>query len=286
MYYGMIALAVILFGGTFALNQQYERKCGNDLFATVLFTLVSGSAGLIALLAIHRFAVSCTAFTLLVAAAAALNSMLFTFCSLRALHRIDLSLYSLFSMIGGMTLPFLAGLFFYREPMTLAKGICFTFVLAALLLGMKRREKTGGIVYYIAIFVLNGMSGVLAKIFEAAPYPKADAASYSILTVALTVGAAILLLPVALRRNQRLRPSAGALVSAAGHGVFNRIANLLLLVALGFVPISVQYPMVTGGVMIVSTVIGSFSKVKPTRREVAAVIIAFAGIVLLVTVPI
>ena len=131
MYYAMIALAVVMFGGTFVLNRQYERQCGNDFFAAILFTLCSGGVGLLALLIINRFTVGYTPFTLVMAALTALNSILFSFCSLRALHTIDLSLYSLFSMIGGMALPFVAGILRYGEPTTLAKGLCFAVITVA-----------------------------------------------------------------------------------------------------------------------------------------------------------
>ena len=56
-----------------------------------------------------------------------------------------------------------------------------------------------------------------------------------------------------------------AICFACGGGGINRVANFLLVAALLHVPASVQYPMVTGGCMIVSTIIAFFTSAKPTK---------------------
>ena len=71
-----------------------------------------------------------------------------------------------------------------------------------------------------------------------------------------------------------------------GSSVLNRVANYILLVALLHVDTSVQYPMVTGGVMIVSTLICFFGKNKPKRKEILSVALAFLGMLALFVIPI
>ena len=64
------------------------------------------------LVIINGFRLEFTPFTFVIALLAAINSIVFVFCSIKALDSINLSLYSLFSMLGGMVLPFLQGIFF------------------------------------------------------------------------------------------------------------------------------------------------------------------------------
>jgi drug/metabolite transporter (DMT)-like permease len=78
---------------------------------------------------------------------------------------------------------------------------------------------------------------------------------------------------------------AGTAIGAAS-GIANKIANLVLVIALAHVDASVQYPMVTGGVMIVSTLICFFGKNKPSKKEVLSIIVAFIGLLLLFAIPI
>lgn len=49
-------------------------------------------------------------------------------CSLKAPEKVNLSIYSFFTMLGGMMLPFFAGIAFYNESMTVAKAICVAFL--------------------------------------------------------------------------------------------------------------------------------------------------------------
>ncbi|MBR2969022.1 MAG: hypothetical protein IKC36_04185, partial [Clostridia bacterium] len=60
----------------------------------------------------------------------------------------------------------------------------------------------------------------------------------------------------------------------------------LLLIALTVLPASVNYPMVTGGTIIVSTLLSYLTPQKPRWREWLAVALSFTGIMLLTLLPI
>lgn len=280
MYYGMVSAAVIMFGLQFFFNQKYEAETGNGRKASMMFILLSNAVGLFILLAVNKFRMEYTNFTFVFALLAAINMLLYNICSMKALGKINLSLYSLFSMLGGMVLPFCAGVFFFDEDFTWGKAICLVTVIAALLLSVKKGEKQKGTVYYIGIFVFNGMSGVISKFFQALPYEKTSEAAYSVWSALLTVifaGIALLFM-----RNDNVKINLKSVCWSSGYGVLNKIGNLLLLVALTHLPASVQYPMVTGGVMIVSTLLSYFTPKKPGLREIASVILSFVGIMALI----
>ena len=285
-YYILILLAVGLFGGGFALNDVYRRARGESLYVSLQFTLHSSLAGLAVLLCINGLKPECTVFTLLMAISAALVGFGFTFCTFKALGSINLSLYSLFSMLGGMLLPFFQGILFYGEGVTVAKAVGSALIVLALALTVQKGEKKRGTVYYAGVFVLNGLSGVLSKLFTEAPYPKTGAAAYSALIALCTaVPAGIALLTV---KKPKGTPghTKGALLSGALNGAFNRVANYLLVVSLSHVDASLQYPMVTGGVMAVSTALSCFTGNKPSRRELAALGAAMLGLLALFLIPV
>ena len=118
MYYGIIMAAVTMFAFQFLFNRQYEKLCGNTLRAAAVFSLGTSLAGFVILLALNRFRVEFTLFSFLIALAAAVNNLLYSYCSIKALGKINLSLYSVFAMLGGMTLPFIAGIAFFDEAPT------------------------------------------------------------------------------------------------------------------------------------------------------------------------
>lgn len=286
-YYTLILLATLLFGANFVCNDVYRRERGSSVVISLQFTVISCSVSTLFFLAINGFRFDCTWFLFLLALVGAVNSFLFSLCTFKSLGIINLSLYSLFSMLGGMVLPFLQGIIFFGEAVTVANLICFLLIVFALVLTVEKNgDKKGGTLYYVGVFVFNGMSGVLAKILNAAPFDKGTvpAVSYSVLSGFLSILlSGLLLFYFTEKHPEKLPPmSLRSNIVCAGSGVINRVANYMLVIALLHVPSSVQYPMVTGGVMIVSTLACFIMKNKPSKKEVISVAIAFIALVILV----
>ena len=280
--------------------------------------------GLIALFLINGFKLEFTWFTFIMAIIHSLSGFAMTFCGFRALERINLSLYSLFMMLGGMVLPYFQGIMFYDEPITGAKIVCFILVCAALALtvdyknvlpesllnclaklkssllgGAKQEENTsaeesacecteetvakpkkrGGFIYYFVIFVLNGMSGVMSKYFTEAPFEKTSAAGYSILSAITSIGMALILMLLMMNKGPKIKHTPVTVTIAASNGILNRIANYILVITLANgVESSIQYSIVTGGVIAVSTAVAFFKPNKPKMLEIISAIIACLGI--------
>lgn len=279
LYYGVLLAAVTMFSFQFLFNGIFEKEYGNGLRSMFVFSAGSSLVGFIVLFVINGFRFEFTWFSMLMAFFAALDSIGYTYFSLKSLGRINLSLYSMFAMLGGMILPSVAGILFYNEEMTIGKGICYVLILLSLLLGVKKGDSKSGYVYYMGVFMLNGMSGVLSTIFQNAPYEKTSAAGYSMLISLTALVICLVFLPFVKGDGRRL--TGKALVSMGGYGVLCRVGNYLLLIALVHLPASAQYPFVTGGVMIISTIISLFTRNKPSMREIIGVAVSFAGLLVL-----
>ena len=282
LYYGVLLAAVTMFSFQFLFNGIFEKEYGNGLRAMLVFSAGSSLVGFLILFVINGFRFEFTWFSALMAFLAALDSIGYTYFSLKSLGRINLSLYSMFSMLGGMILPSVVGILFYNEELTVGKGICYALLMLSLLLSSKKGEKKSGYIYYMGVFVLNGMSGVLSTIFQNAPYEKTSAAGYSMLIALTALVICLVFLPFVKGSGERLTKK--AVVSMGGYGVLCRVGNYLLLIALAHLPASAQYPFVTGGVMIISTVISFFTPDKPSKREVLGVAVAFAALLILMFV--
>ena len=283
MYYGVIMAAVTMFAFQFLFNQKYEKLCGNTLRAAAVFLLGTNLTGFAILFALNKLRFEFTGFTFLIALAAAVNNLLYSYCSIKALGKINLSLYSVFAMLGGMTLPFIAGIAFFNEDLTAGKIVCFVLIAVSLFLTVEKGETKKGALYYVGVFVMNGMSGVYAKIFKSAPYPTTGDRGYTMLMAlcCAVISTAVLLCV----RTPKIRIEKRAVGCMTGYGALCNIANYLLLIGLDKIPASAQYPMVTGGVMIVSTVICFFTDSKPTKKNIASVALSFIGILALVFFP-
>lgn len=288
IYYLLIILSVTMFGGSFAFKDGYRKLRGSSFKVSRQYGLTGGIGGLILLFIINGVSLKFTPFTFIMATVSSINGLLFGWCAFMALGKTNLSVFSLFSMLGGMVLPFLQGIIFYGEPLTLAKGVCFVLIVVALLFTINKGDKNGGFIYYVGVFVFNGMSGVITKIFTSANFEKASATDYSIWATIIGIVIAIVLLLTVFRKKQPEEKPQTLLSETlcVASGVLNKVANLLLVIALAHVDASVQYPMVTGGVMIISTVISLFGKNKPTIKQVISVGVAFIGLLALFLIPV
>ena len=284
MYYGIVIISVLMFGIQFYFNDNYQKENGTGASSVFVSTFVGAVVGVLFLAVINRFDFSLTPFALTWSFITAINSVLCSICSLKALEKVNLSVYSLFTMLGGMMLPFVAGIAFYSESITVAKAICVAFVTAALLITINWKKKTGGELYYFGIFILNGMSGVLSKIYESAELSKVSLGGYSLWVSVMSAAIGLIALIIIGKRVKM--PSFRAILFSAGGGILNRVANLLLLISLAVLPASVQYPFVTGGVIIVSTALAALTKQKPAKKEIWAACLSFIGILALVLIPI
>lgn len=279
IYYGLLGLAVVMFAFQFLFNGIFEKEYGNGMRALLVFSAGSSATGLLALLVINGFKFEFTPFSLSIAVLAAIDFMGYSFFSLKSLGRINLSLYSVFAMLGGMALPFLTGIVFYNEELTAIKLISFALIVLSLFLTVEKGGNKSGYKYYAGVFILNGLSGVISTIFQKAPYEKISEAGFSVLTVLVILVISLIFLPLTASRSKKL--SLKAAVSMSVYGVISRVGNFFLLLALAHIPASAQYPFVTGGVMAVSTVICCFTDNKPKKRELIAVAVSFAALVIL-----
>ena len=284
MYYALLSVSVVLFGVQFLFNDKYEKEAGNNTASTFLFTFISSLSGLFSLLVINKFQIDATPFTLIMAFLTSANIIAYNFCSLKAIEHINLSLYSLFAMLGGMVLPFVTGIIFYDEPLTLGNTICLVLISIALTLTVGKGNKKNKLatLYYAGVFVLNGMAGVLSKIYASGNYDKCNEAVYSIWAAFFGILSAGIVLVILRRKLPKI--SKKAYLFGTGYGVINKFANYLLLISLAVLPASVQYPFVTGGVMIVSTIISLLCGQKPSKKELGAVALSFIGIMALVLI--
>lgn len=287
--YLTLIISVLMFGVQFWLSDLYQKENGSSGVSVFLFSFLCSCSGIVCMCIINGFDFYLAPFTCLIAIIAALNSVLFNVCSLRSLEKVNLSKYSLYSMLGGMLLPFAVGVIFYGESITLAKVLCSLFIIVALALTVERKDKkTGGAIYYAGVFIFNGMSGVLSKIHTDAMANESintsSAAGYSIWLAVFS--AVISLIAIVILHKEFKMPSFKAVILGLSNGVFSKVANFLLLIALTTLPATVQYPFVTGGIIIISTFIAVLTKQKPSKKEFISVVLSFIGILLLVCIPI
>ena len=252
--YLILILAAFLFAVQFLFNQQYRRLKGEGLDATMTFSLYTSAISFVILFALGRFQLHITWFSLLIAVLYAAVCLLSSYAGLKAFGTANLSVYSIFMMLGGMLLPFAYGILFANEALSFAKALSILLICAAVGCSFEKgAEGKNAYRFYAAIFILNGLVGVLSKIHLSIPALAVD--SYSFMATIQLALLAMCLLYCLMTRQSIPKPSGKLYLCLSGYAVCNGIGNLFCQIALTSLPASVQYPIITGGVMVFSTLI-------------------------------
>lgn len=281
IYYFLLILATALFSSQFLLNQLFCSFKGSSAADSLLFTLYTSLAGFFIVFIINGFRLELSLFSVLIALIYSVVNLLYNAASLKAFETVNLSVYSVFSMLGGMLLPSVFGIFYSAEAMTVQKLICFIFISAALFLTIDRkaRKSKKAYFYYAAVFVLNGSVGVLSVIHQSG---SSAVDSFSFLMQTRLISFFFSAIGFALKYRAFPRITMRPLLCCVAFTAMCSLGNLFLLISLKHIDASVQYPIVTGGVMLFSLIISLIRKEKVTKKEALSTLVAFLSTLLII----
>lgn len=278
MDYLLILIAALLFSSQFMFSEGCQRENGYGWSVAVKLSFYGALIGIPVILVMNilmkRASFEFSWFSFAVALVYALLILVLKYCTIRTFAYANLSVYTVFSMIGGMALPFLYGVL-RGEELRPVKVICFALILLSILLMYdKGKSSKKAFFFCMAVFVLNGMSGVISAYHQSKTALCVGSGSFMIMTKVIT---AALCLPLILFRTKDVKVNGKTVAYTVGESGFNSIGNLFLLIALLNLPASVQYPMLTGGTIVFSTLIDLIRKEPVTKKELIAAGISFAA---------
>ena len=280
MYYALIVLSTLLFSLNFFANQGYQRLNGSSIHASLKYSLQTSLVSFCIMLILSKFRLAFSWFSFWVALLNAGVYLTSSYCGIAALYTANLSVYSVFMMLGGMTLPSLYGIIFLGEPVTAGKLICCGLIVISLLFTVERKGSSRkAYIYYVGCFVLNGLTATVATMHQAGS-AAVDGQSFLAMTNVFQILFCLVFLAINNREMLKLRLK--DLKFTAGGAACNGVANLLLLIALKHVDASVQYPLVTGGVVVFSAMTTLITERKLSRNNIIAVIFAVLAAVFVI----
>ena len=295
MEYILILLAVACFAAQFAFTKLYEGAAGQTATASLVMLVSTSLVGALIFFCAGGFSVSFSPISTLWAASFAVIMIPYYMIGIKVLSLGSLAIYSMFMMLGGMLVPFFYGILFLSEPITVGKAagtvlLTVFIVLQAVWQKSSDSEKKGGKTKYLffilclVIFFINGMTGVIAKAHSIS-IGAVDEASFTATYCAMTAILSLLILLISCLKSGRekakvikgalkTKPLAVmALLGAAAYG-----GNFLQLLAAEKVPASVQFPLVSGGVIVLSALVSALIfREKISKKEWISVAGAFVS---------
>lgn len=248
IYYLFLILAAFLFAMQFIFTKAYRKINGDGVDSTLSLGFFAYAA-----IALFFFVKGCIAhgevvfgfsvFTLLMTLAVAVVTLSCVYCGVKVLGVGNTSVYSVFMMTGSILLPCVTGLVFFGEKASVIRiaGIALMLVSVFLTVSGEKKgfaENPKAVLCYVAVFVLNGLIGVLFTVHQ--NYPELSAyvnytdgkavvdndvfmCWYGISTAAVTA-VAMLALKIAKKAKKRKSAEVGELSSNEAQCVRSEVA--------------------------------------------------------------
>lgn len=281
MDYILLALASFLFSIQFLFNKRFQEIEGDSVSSSLKYSVYSSVVGLILALAMNGFKMAVTPFSFFVALMFSVSCIICNYATIMSFATVNLGLYSVFSMLGGMMLPFIYGVAFNNEPITVTKVICCIMIAALMFFNVSdlKSKNKKAIIYYMLVFTFNGLVAVFSAVHQNGIGKNVDNKSFLAMTRIITI---VICGVWYVIKNKRFCIVKGkALAYAGSSSILNTVAQLFLLIALATLPASVQYPMLTGGTMIFSALISLVRNENFTLKNGIVVFLSFIATVVI-----
>lgn len=313
MYYAMLIGASFLFGSQFMVTKAFEKNYGKTVRASLsfslLYSLFAGVIFFIIKLVSSGTVFNLNPFSLCMAFGLSLVNILSSAIGIKTLALGDIAVYSLFLMLGGMIVPFFAGIVFLKESVSVCNLIGVAIMIIALCLpvffGKKNKnageaqtdgdtKKKTSVFFYVLcvfLFILNGLSSTLSK-FNSVREGAALGAEFTFYTygIQFVISLAAFALTTAFGKSDKtqneekqpgilFRPV--AIGCGAAFGAVNGTAFLMSSVAAEHVVAVAQYPLITGATIFFSSLLAFlFYREKPTALQLVQIVISLAATIL------
>lgn len=210
--------------------------------------------------------------------------MSYNIIGLRILKHSSVAIYSLFLMIGGMTLPYIWGLAFLNESFSIAGIIGLILIIGGVFLSNFSGEKINlkQMCMCLAVFVLNGFVSVVSKMHQIeSNYQCVSTIEFIILGGIFKFFISAFFLLTLKNKNENSREKNNLLKSLPiiiSSGVIGGSAYFLQLYGARSLAATVLYPFITGGSIVFSALTDLvFFKEKLSRRLIISIGICFIG---------
>ena len=283
--YILIILADILLTITFVIQKKYQLKVGVSAKTSLAYTVLSGAFSAIIFLVLNGFKVRATWFSFVMAVAFSVVVTAYTLIGFRVMEKGSMSIYTLFLMSGGMTVPYIYGVLFLGEELTFIRTLGLLLIIAAIAAVNFTKGKTDKeqIFLCIAVFLINGASSVISKVHQISPASEMVSSSdfvFLVMAVRSIIGLVAMLLIKGKEESKKVK--IGALNSLILLIFFAAVANgvsyMLQLMGAVELPATVLYPLITGGTIILSSLADFIIfKEKLSLKQWCGVGIAFLG---------
>jgi drug/metabolite transporter (DMT)-like permease len=287
-FYYLLLVAVCVMSTVRSMaNRLYINVSGSSPVSTYRFSALSTFIFSVMMLATMGFRLEISLFSLAVGVFIGLSNVCCIYLAFKVMEEGGISRYTLFLNLGGMVLPFFYGLFFNGDAWTVGKFICLLLLGGALFVNLEKGEKSSLRIkiYSLCIFMLNGLGCVALSFHQSNPLGAnaVNGDSFTVLYMLLNTLFGLIILLFLSRKKRDSQPKQSkstalkSLAYTAVYGLLYGFGNYLLAVCLLHIDPSYQFPIFTGGTVLLAGFAGLPFGEKLTKRFFVSAALVLVG---------
>ena len=281
--YGLLLLSVLLMTANTALTKLFQRSLTFRISGMAMYNLINALIACVYFLVAAGFRIRVNSLTLVYAFVYAVIICVNLSAQILAMSWVPVPVTTLMSVAGGVLIPAVFGLVYYREPLSLGLVLSVALTLGATVLPLwdgLGKVSFRGAAACLVMFFLGGASVVLVQLYARAG-GVCDSQSFFFLTNAV-IAVLCLLLLLGLRQppGQLLGIfSPRQLGMIAGKTALANICSMLQVPILRQMAASTYAVLNSSLSLLASVALSAFVfREKQTRRSIAAVLLAIAAL--------
>jgi drug/metabolite transporter (DMT)-like permease len=255
-------------------SKGYQMKTENSMLQTLIFTALMSFGIVMEFSSIQRFTLSFTWPSFLYACIYAILIIVCEITSLKAFGLGKVSIVTLFVLIGGVALPFIYGVVILGEELTVSKGFAVLLMFLSFVMSLyEKKSKSGSdelsktrkkwlfIIACVLVFLSNGFISIVIKAHQSGSNIVSET-NFLILTSLISLCISLVLIVFLARKSSikqvaRTVPIKGVWL-ALGYAICNGTGTLLSMISARTLPSSIQFPMISGGVVALTAFLSIF----------------------------
>ncbi len=286
--YILILIADVFLATNFVFQKMYQKTSGTSVKAGLTYNALTGFFSAVLFLFINGFKIKLTVFSCLMAAIFATVITLYTLIGFKIMEKGSMSLYTIFLMSGGMTVPYIFGVIFLNEELTVLRTIGLAAIIVAIAISNMGKEKPDikQLIFCIVVFMLNGISSVTSKVHQISAVSEVvTSTDFAFIVMLFKAIICMLIMLVNIKKIGIGKEPKLPIKSTVWIMLFASLADgltyMLQLIGAITLPASVLYPFITGGSVILTSFAGMivFNE-KLSARQILTIVICFIGTLL------
>lgn len=282
MDYILVFISTVLMALNFAVSKKYQTVEGAGMEAGLRFSAISGLIKAGVFFVLSGFQLEFSLFSLVMALAFAFFCVSYTLLGFQIMKRENMAVYMLFLMSGGMLLPYIFGVVFLNESISVFRVLGLLLILGAIAVTNRAKSRSSMGVYLLcaAVFILNGCVSIVSKCHQIdTAYTPVSSTAFVMYTGICEFLLCSLALLFCTKGRGMYSFSRKSVIWLMPLGAFiNGVAYMLQLIGASTLPATVLYPIITGGGIVFVALFGRlFFKEKLTKSQIISIILCFVG---------